>query len=360
VAIQTDEKIVVTGRAVLNNKSVFALARYNSDGALDNTFDRDGRAYTDFSNSEIDGASPVSAAIQKDGKIVVGGSAFNSIDYYDYIITYYDFALARYNIDGSADTAFSHDGKLTTNIDTFNFDFDNAVKGDDLAKALEIQSDGKIVLAGNVAFANPSEVNPFVSAIARYNTDGTLDTTFSGDGKLTTPLNTGGSSDMRGDIINDIAIWGNKLYMAGGQFVSSTISNGLMETSLGVVMKYRLDNENINKPPTVTLTIPNDIVKYSAPARIKLNATATDEDGTITKVEFYNGTHLLHTEYVAPYGFTWSHVPAGKYTLTAKATDNSGLVTTSAAVHISIVSNKAPTVRIIKPHNNQSFQLLHI
>jgi hypothetical protein len=63
----------------------------------------------------------------------------------------------------------------------------------------------------------------------------------------------------------------------------------------------------------------------------------------------------LHTEYVAPYSFKWSHVPAGKYTLTAKATDNSGLVTTSAAVHISIVSNKAPTVRIIKPHNNQSF-----
>ena len=74
-------------------------------------------------------------------------------------------------------------------------------------------------------------------------------------------------------------------------------------------MKYRLDDENINKPPTVTLTIPNDIVKYSAPARIKLNATARDEDGTITKVEFYNGTHLLHTEYVAPYSFKWSRVP---------------------------------------------------
>jgi hypothetical protein len=113
--------------------------------------------------------------------------------------------------------------------------------------------------------------------------------------------------------------------------------------------------DNQNKPPTVSLSTPTNNATYIAPANVKLTATATDKDGTISKVQFYNGTRLLHTEYVAPYSFKWSHVPAGKYTLTAKATDNSGLVTTSAAVHISIVSNKAPTVRIIKPHNNQSF-----
>jgi uncharacterized repeat protein (TIGR03803 family) len=127
-------------------------------------------------------------------------------------------------------------------------------------------------------------------------------------------------------------------------------ANGAYPNSTFIEVK-----NNQNGAPAVSLTSPTNNATYIAPANVKLTATASDEDGTISKVEFYNGTHLLHTEYVAPYSFTWSHVPAGKYTLTAKATDNSGLVTTSAAVHISIVSNKAPTVRIIKPHNNQSF-----
>jgi uncharacterized repeat protein (TIGR03803 family) len=58
-----------------------------------------------------------------------------------------------------------------------------------------------------------------------------------------------------------------------------------------------------NEPPTVSLSIPYNIVKYSAPARIKLNAAATDKDGTITKVQFFNGNTRIHTEDVYPYGF---------------------------------------------------------
>jgi hypothetical protein len=77
--------------------------------------------------------------------------------------------------------------------------------------------------------------------------------------------------------INDIAISGNKLYAVGYHQNPGR---------LGAVARYLLDDESENKPPTVTLTIPYNIVKYSAPARIKLNASATDEDGTITKVQF--------------------------------------------------------------------------
>ncbi|WP_018616910.1 Ig-like domain-containing protein [Segetibacter koreensis] len=87
------------------------------------------------------------------------------------------------------------------------------------------------------------------------------------------------------------------------------------------------------KPLTLNLSILYNIVKYSAPARIKLNATATDEAGRITKVRFYNGTTLLHTETVSPYGFLWDNVPLGNYTLTAKAYDNSGNVATSNTIN---------------------------
>jgi hypothetical protein len=79
--------------------------------------------------------------------------------------------------------------------------------------------------------------------------------------------------------------------------------------------------DNQNGAPTVSLSIPYNIVTYSAPARIKLNAAATDKDGTITKVQFFNGTTRLHTEDVYPYGFFWIDVPVGNYTLTAKAFD---------------------------------------
>ena len=78
-------------------------------------------------------------------------------------------------------------------------------------------------------------------------------------------------------------------------------------------------------------------------------------DGTISKVEFYNGTTLLHTETVIPYGYWWKNVPVGNYTLTAKAYDNSGNVTTSKAIKVSVVNyNVPPVVRIVTPVNNQT------
>lgn len=109
-----------------------------------------------------------------------------------------------------------------------------------------------------------------------------------------------------------------------------------------------------NKPPTVTLTTP--FTKYSAPARIKLNAKATDEDSKITKVQFFKGTTRLHTETKSPYGYRWSNVPVGNYTLTAKAYDNSGKVTTSKAVKVSVVNyNVPPVVSILNPAKDTSY-----
>lgn len=111
-----------------------------------------------------------------------------------------------------------------------------------------------------------------------------------------------------------------------------------------------------NAAPTVSITNPVANARFTAPASIKISAAATDKDGTISKVEFYNGSQLLETKYSAPYTFTRNNVKEGKYTLTAKATDNSGNAATSAGVSISVGSKKAPTVRLINPDNNRVYK----
>ncbi len=82
--------------------------------------------------------------------------------------------------------------------------------------------------------------------------------------------------------------------------------------------------------------------RLTAPANISLAATAADSDGTIVKVEFYQGINLLGTDTTSPYSYSWSGVAAGSYTLTAKATDNAGAATTSASVSITVNSSTPP------------------
>jgi len=90
--------------------------------------------------------------------------------------------------------------------------------------------------------------------------------------------------------------------------------------------------------PVVLITNPVNGSSYTAPATIDLNANASDVDGTIKKVDFYNGSTLLFTENDAPYFRSWPGVPVGKYSITAKATDNNGKITTSAPVAISVTA----------------------
>jgi len=115
----------------------------------------------------------------------------------------------------------------------------------------------------------------------------------------------------------------------------------------------------VNVAPTVSLTAPNNNATYTAPASVALTANAADADGTISKVEFYNGTTLLNSDASAPYSYTWTGVAAGTYTITAKATDNSGAVTTSGLVSIVVNAvvpvNVVPTVSLTAPSNNATY-----
>jgi endoglucanase len=114
-----------------------------------------------------------------------------------------------------------------------------------------------------------------------------------------------------------------------------------------------------NVAPTVSVTSPANNSSFNAGANISITANAADSDGSITKVDFYQGTTLLGSDASSPYSFTWNNVAAGSYAITAKATDNGGAVTTSSAVNIMVnnvtTGNAAPSVNITAPANNATF-----
>ncbi len=91
-----------------------------------------------------------------------------------------------------------------------------------------------------------------------------------------------------------------------------------------------------NVPPTVQLTGPVDGATFIAPASVTLTGNAADSDGTVTMVEFLSGDTVIGSDTTAPYSFVWNGVPAGDYSLSARATDNSGAATTSAAISITV------------------------
>lgn len=101
-----------------------------------------------------------------------------------------------------------------------------------------------------------------------------------------------------------------------------------------------------SQPPTVTWVTPTNNSMYVAPAIVPLYAIASDLDGTVAKVEFYSGGTLLGTATTAPFTFRWTNVPAGSYSLTARAYDNQGLTTTSTAVGI-VVNTTGPAVAFV-------------
>ncbi|MFZ0546319.1 MAG: delta-60 repeat domain-containing protein [Candidatus Promineifilaceae bacterium] len=165
IALQPDGRIIVAGASYLqpSNDQDFVVLRYYPNGALDPTFSGNGWVFTDM-GTNFD--SIFDMVIQPDGKIVVAGVAeLNGQG---------DFAVARYLPDGTLDTSFDSDGKVTTDLgSTFDWAF-----------GVALQNDGKIVAAGE--YFNGSD---FDFALIRYEADGSLDTTFDGDGIVITDIN---------------------------------------------------------------------------------------------------------------------------------------------------------------------------
>lgn len=160
VVLQADEKIVVAGYTGVGSSEDIAVLRYNADGTLDPGFGSSGVAKTSVGSGSDEG---LAVAVQLDGKIVAAGLTFNGSNN--------DFVVIRYNATGTLDTTFNGTGKVVTAVST----------GLEAANAVAVQSDGKIVVAGMSG--------GHLTAI-RYNSNGSLDTSFNGTGKVTTILGT--------------------------------------------------------------------------------------------------------------------------------------------------------------------------
>jgi uncharacterized delta-60 repeat protein len=226
IVIQADGKIIVvgvSGAGPYSELNDFTLARYDSNGSLDQSFGSGGKVKTHFPGVDNTGSSATSAALQPDGKLVVGGY------YKKNDRTPHEFAVARYNSNGTLDSTFGQAGNVMTRIglgDAFSFGIalqsngrivlagysyttadhaftlagytsngsldssfgngglvatDFAGVTDDIAYAMTMQSDGKLVVAGRTG-----EYPAFDFGLARYNSDGQLDQTFGTGGKVAT------------------------------------------------------------------------------------------------------------------------------------------------------------------------------
>ncbi|HRI02645.1 MAG TPA: delta-60 repeat domain-containing protein [Pyrinomonadaceae bacterium] len=164
IVIQSDGRIIAAGYS----GDDFALVRYKPNGSLDTSFGTGGKVITSITN-DSDGASSV--ALQSDGKIVVAGRSHKPGTLLEF-----DFAVVRYDRNGSLDTSFGSGGKVTTNVGIGNAEI----------SSVAIQSDGKIVVVGKSQRALPASFSSF--AVVRYKSTGLLDTSFGTGGKVTTAI----------------------------------------------------------------------------------------------------------------------------------------------------------------------------
>jgi uncharacterized delta-60 repeat protein len=243
VAIQADGKLVVVGQTYQNNDystEDFVVARYNTDGTLDNTFGSRGRVRTDFPGLA---AVPSSVVIQPDGKIVVAGGAFPLFTFLG------NFEVVRYNPNGSLDTSFGNGGIVTTNFPQGSYAFDVA-----------LQPDGKIIAAGTV-FVNfdPGESSDTDFALARYNPDGTPDATFGNGGQISTDF-----LGFEDDAFSVLIQPDGKIVAVGSANDPATfydfaavryLSNGTIDSTFGVAGKVRTDfgDQNFDRARSAAL-----------------------------------------------------------------------------------------------------------
>jgi uncharacterized delta-60 repeat protein len=315
VRIQTDGKIVLAGTSNASGNYDFALARYNADGSLDASFGTGGLLRTDFAGGN-DNAQAV--VLQGDGKIVAAGYATSGTS---------NFALARYNTDGSLDTTFGQGGKVMT-------DFQN---GTDISEGVALQADGKLVVAG-FTYPRFSSVPKF--ALARYNVDGSLDTGFGTNGKVTTVL--AGNQD----VAEAVALQADgKIVVAGYAFDANF--NGQF-----AVVRYTTD---LAVPPLANAGGPYTVVEGGT---VQLDGShssdPTQPASTLTYQWDLNGNGIFGETGAAAtrgdeIGVNPTFSAAGldgpsTYTVTLKVTDNAGLSSTATAT-INIV-DALPTVAI--------------
>jgi len=220
ITIQQDGRIVVAGSASSTGLLDIALLRYNTDGSLDLSFGSGGKVTTDFGGQE----EATGVALQADGRIVVSGTVLPSLTSFNF-----DFAVVRYNVDGSLDSSFGTNGSVITDI---------AGGIDQAGAGVVVQSDGKIVVGGTTNTLVPAVSQNL--ALVRYNADGSLDAAFGTNGIAVVDFNgtfeTGTSLARQAD--DKIVLGGTASGVINGVFVNDALlvrvdTNGAVDPSFG-------------------------------------------------------------------------------------------------------------------------------
>ena len=350
IAIDPAQRIILAGSTYNGSNKDFALVRYTSAGALDATFGNGGIQTTDFANSP-DVALSVYA--RSDNFIVAGGFS-------RYSSSSDDFALARYNASGVLDTTFDTDGKLTMRISN----------ADERAYGVAQEFDTKIVAAGFAAVENSNPVTRNF-AVARFNPSGTLDATTLTD--LTRPdlivsKDGPGENVIAGNNFTyNISVFnqgpGNATNVvltdtlpAGLSYVSHSASNGTAGHSSGTVTN---NVGTLNAGQTATLSITVSPGSNTGLFANTVTATLTEADLNAT-----NNSATDYTRVIGVINMTFSpstviggcQNSTGTVTLSGLAPTGGALVTLSTVDPLA--ANPGPSVTVPAGQNTANFTVV--
>jgi uncharacterized delta-60 repeat protein len=235
VAVQGDGKVIVAGSSVTATGTWVSLMRLQRDGSLDTAFGSNGKVITHVGTSGNDAANAI--ALQDDGKIVVAGSSQGA--------TGLDFAVLRYNADGSLDGSFGTDGKVRVDF-----------AGDtDRAWSVLVQNDGKILVGGEANTGSSATGVDF--ALLRLNANGSLDAGFGSNGRVLTPIKASTGTDVVRALAIQPVLGEARIVAVGGEgdFLAARYKiDGTLDTSFGTQGKVvGLFNATIGGARALTL-----------------------------------------------------------------------------------------------------------
>lgn len=300
VTINSNEKIITAGYSAYahNLDSLnFAILQYNMDGTLDSTFNSTGIVIKDINNASRDEAESVK--VQSDGKIIVVGHSTSNSDS--------DFAVLRFNPDGSLDTSFNNSGIVLTNISG----------NSDNAYSVLIQPNGKIIVVGD-AYTTTN----YDYAIVRYNNDGLIDSTFGLNGKVLTDF------EFTKDVAKSACLTPDGKIVAGGYIhlgdllYDFSCARYLNDLNIGMI-DFEENNTFLNIYPNPIRSYAT--IEYELEKDEKISVTLYNMNGTIIKSfvskqkrEAGNHKEIINFNGIAPLGTYFVSLNNGKSSVEIK------------------------------------------